>query len=596
MSIRQQGTSAPPGTRLASKRRLMWPLKAVVFVGRVIRLAALSIAFGPVFAVLARSEHGPRLLRWYLEACGGAMVKFGQILAMRYDLLPPAYCEALATMLDSLAPFEARKARQIVEEDLGRSIDECFSEFEEVPIGSASMAQVHRARLIGGDRVVVKILRPGIDLRMAADLRLLRGLAAVIDGLSLGGALRARDLVHEFERLTLEELDLVVEARSADQLHQLLEKDDIDHYAPRIYFAFTSRRVLTMELLEGVWMKELLDAVRTGDRQQLDDLAAKGITPRRTARLLFRSFLEQAYRHRVFHADPHPGNLILLKGGTLGYVDFGMVGWVEGRTWRHQYRLFEAISRSDIQAAHDAMVATVVQFPDSRPNDFEEQFKSLLRGWIMTTARAENDIAAKSSGRFLMSATLVIRRARMGLPMDTMRLHRAALVSDMVQLLLDPALDARREMEIFFRGELERRVRERLCRSIDIEEELFQWFTLLDGLRASAPGLIEWANNPRPSDRGTSEQLSPLEEVLGICVRQLRATLLLSNVATVALWRFGQSLDDTSSGVLVRAKAVAIALDGWGILLWAVVTVLSVWALGPIARRLAPRDVMRYSN
>jgi ubiquinone biosynthesis protein len=584
------------GARAAatSARPRRWPVEILLFIARAIRLIVLSMLFVPTIFVLARTAAGPRALRWYLEACGGAMVKFGQILAMRYDLLPPEYCQALATMLDSMRPFPASQARQTIEAELGRSIAECFSELEDVPIGSASMAQVHRARLPGGERVVVKVLRPGIERQMNVDLRLLRWIAALLDELSVGGTIRGRELVLEFERLTREELDLNAEALSADKLHQLLQQDDIDHYAPRVYFELTSRSVMTLELLEGVWMTELLDAVRTHDCERLAAFAARNITPRRTARLLFRSFLEQAYRHRMFHADPHPGNLILLTGGTLAYVDFGIVGWLEERTWRQQYRLFEAISRADVEKAFDVMASTVVRFADSRPQQFEQEFKSQLRSWIATTGRPDSAVSEKSSGRFLLTATLAIRRARMGLTMHTLRLHRAALVSDMVQLSLDPELDVRHEMDLFFRENLGHRIRDRVRQWLDFEGQLLEWLEVNDAARNVVPNFLERTSRsirgtvaePSEARRGTTA----LEESLGLLARRVRNLMLSSNLVVVALWQFGGAAGSGGSRLGNWAAAVAGEMDGAVVLLWAVTTVLAGWTMAPLARRLRPVD------
>ncbi|MBO0703233.1 MAG: AarF/ABC1/UbiB kinase family protein, partial [Candidatus Dormibacteraeota bacterium] len=315
---------------------------ALFALGRTARLLLLSLFFLPQLA--SGPQRAPAVLRRYLQACGGGFVKLGQVLATRYDLLPEAYCDELAKLFDRVPPAPAAAIERVIADDLGRPLSQCFDDFDPRPLGSASIAQVHPARLISGVPVAVKVIRPGIVRTFRVDLAYLAAAGRFSSRFGVLTHLRLETMAHELSRLTREELDFHREARNAAFFHRRMAEDEIDHCAPRVYFDLCGPRVITMERVQGVPMTELLAAVQHDDRTRLDEWAALGIRPRRTARLLLRSVLQQTMQYRVFNADPHPANLILKAGGALAWLDFGMVGWLDEQTWGQQFRLQAAVA------------------------------------------------------------------------------------------------------------------------------------------------------------------------------------------------------------------------------------------------------------
>ncbi len=475
-----------------------WSGGVLVYPARAVSLAALWGVGGPllVLLTLVGADTAPRLARWLLQTSGGGFVKLGQILAMRYDRLPAAWCDELQRLLDQLEPMPIEVVRRSIEKDLGGPLERVFVEFDERPIGSASVAQVHVARLRSGERVAVKVLRADVERVMAMDVAFVRLATRLFERSGLSRKVRVRELATEFEALTREELDLRAEARRAHRLHTLMASDDVDHRAPRVYFELSGARTLTLEFFEGIWMRELLDAVREGDPVRLAGLRARGADPARIARLLFRSIMEQCYRHRMFHADPHAGNLVVLEGGTLGFIDFGMVGWLDENLWRDQYRLFDAIASWDVHGAFEAMLDSMGTVDEGDVSDFEREFKSLLRDWMLAAENPWATLQEKSSGLFLLRASDAMRRAGFDLPWAVTRLHRTTMIADMIELKLDPELDLVEEMREFYGEDKQRRAQELLCtieaaRASGLAEQAAR-------LPERVLRLVEWADRRLP--------------------------------------------------------------------------------------------------
>lgn len=427
-------------SRAAFQQHVPFPLR---FAGRTVRIAALSFSF--LFAFFLGKWFGtftgPRLLRWYLQSCGAAFVKLGQILAMRFDLLPIQYCEELSKLLDRLPAIPTERIVAVIERDLGRPVEECFATFEVDPIAAASVAQVHAATLADGTPVVVKVLRPGITERFRIDLLYLRMAGPLLNMYGPFVNIDMRRMFGEVVRLTREELDFRREARQIQQMHERMNMDDIDHYAPRVYPELCGRAVITMERIEGVSVTTMLAAVEARDEERLSSWAAAGITPQRTARILMRSILEQSLRHRLFHADPHAANLIVMAGGTLGWVDFGMVGWIDERLWVHQFKIREAVSNGHIHAAYQHLLATLEPIPTTDLSSFETEAKEYFRDWLASSESNMATLAEKSSGYFFLRLLDAVRRAGLSLPAGLMRLYRTIIIGDIVMLKLDPRID-----------------------------------------------------------------------------------------------------------------------------------------------------------
>jgi ubiquinone biosynthesis protein len=502
---------------------------AVLFISRTIRIWTLSILVVPaaVFVLIFKPGFGPRLLRWYLEACGAAFVKAGQILAMRYDFLPEAYCLELSKLLDQLRPVSVDQIRAVIEEDLQRPVAECYAEFDSKPLASASIAQVHRATLTDGTRVVVKVMRPQTQQLFRIDLTYVSLLGKFLETFEPFGSIGVGRIFRELIYLTREELDFRREARNIERMHQRMACDDIDHYAPRIYPDLCSKEVITMEQIKGVSVSEIITALEAGDEESLQTWAAAGISPRRAARLLMRSVLEQTMRHRLFHADPHAANLILTEGGTLAWVDFGMLGSLDERLWTHQFKLREAVADNKIDEAYHHLLATFEPIPLVDLSRFEADAKEYLRDWIASSESSFSTISEKSSAFFFIRIFDAIRRAKLTLPLGLMRLFRTIIVADIVMLKLDPQIDWMPVMKDFIADEQRRRL-------VAMIEDGFSRGTINSALLATmnlprtALSVSEWVQTQLPDvGRMYRQQMTRFERITAVVLRYSQLGLAL---------------------------------------------------------------------
>jgi ubiquinone biosynthesis protein len=377
---------------------------------------------------------------------------------MRFDLLPPAYYDELREVLDRMPRVAVRTIRRTIERDLGRPINAVFRSFDDAALASASIAQAHRAVLRGGERVVVKVMRPRIAAVLRADMANLELIAWLLQAV---GVFRNRDLgriVREIKRYTLEELDFRREAFNAQALHDRMRSDDIDHYSPRPYFEACGKRVLVLEELSGVWLADLITAVQHDDRARLDGWAADGITPHRVARVLHRSTLEQAYRHRLFHGDPHAGNVLVLSGGTVAYIDFGIVGELDEQLAVKQERLVFHLVAGQLDAAYRMLVAAIELDGQRDLTEFALAVTSEFSSYLLRVRSPHATAAEKSVGRVFLAVANAIRRLDLRLPAKLTRFYRAQLIVDMLVFKLHPALDPVAEFGQFWRDETRRRL------------------------------------------------------------------------------------------------------------------------------------------
>jgi ubiquinone biosynthesis protein len=542
----------------------------ILAISRLSWLLVLSLLATP--ALLVRNAFGPttgpRVLRWYFETCGGGYVKVGQLLATRYDLLRADYTEELGKLLDSLPPVPTPNIREVVERELARPIADVFAVFEPRPIATASLAQVHGAVLANGDDVVVKVLKPGIGDRVRIDLAFLRVTARVIDALPVLRGLDVSGLIDELSRTAIEELDLSREAMYTSYLHEQMAADPIAHYTPMVYRHLCTRNMLTLERVRGVSVREMLTATTNGDDTALASWAARGITPERTAVVLLRSVLEQTMRLRLFNADPHPSNLIVSDGGTLNWVDFGLVGWIDERQWELQLRLREAIAHDRIHDAYLALLEGMEPLPFRDLSRFEQDVKQSLQDYLIASRDPNAPLSQKSTGSFLLRTLATLRRNRLPMTSSTVQLYRTILIADIVMLGLYPSID--------WRGHLRRFLRDF---STDlIEQAVAQPLTSpYTGYRlARAPMAVadttEWLMRRLPDiGRQTLRTLSAGERLIPHALRLLRRAVVVGMVAVVAL---ALIKPDFSPATALGRFALRVADNPWPALGVGVLTVL----------------------
>lgn len=294
-------------------------------------------------AALAQLSRPERLRRAF-EELGPAFVKLGQLLAGRTRLLPRAYLEELARLHDQVPPVPFAEIVPVISEELPRPPDGGFVRIEETPLGSASVAQVHRAWLPDGAEVVVKVQRPGIERIVRADLEIMARLAELLEHHLEGWqAHRPTAIVAEFARRMEQELDFSAETAAMERFARQFEGDPTVR-VPRVFRSLSSRRVLTMERIDGI------------PAAQRDALDAAGLDRAEIARRLADLTLRQIFVHGFFHADPHPGNVHVLPGNVVCFLDFGMTAYLVRETRDALAGLLVAVARRDERAATHALL------------------------------------------------------------------------------------------------------------------------------------------------------------------------------------------------------------------------------------------------
>ncbi len=286
----------------------------------------------------------PQRLRMALEELGPTFVKLGQVLSTRPDLLPPEYIAELARLQDAVPPVSWEEIRPLLETELGGPLDQVFATVDPVPLAAASLAQVHAATLRDGSSVVIKVQRPGVESVVRVDLDILADVARLLQAQTpLRELYDLPAMVEDFAATLRAELDFYREGRNADRFRANFA-DEPYLYIPRIYWDYTTRRVLVMERIHGIKIDDIqaLDAAGY-DRYRIGLHAA---------RMIIKEVLEDGF----FHADPHPGNFVVMPGEVIGAMDFGMVGYLSHRTRMDLIRLYIAAVQMDEEAVVDQLI------------------------------------------------------------------------------------------------------------------------------------------------------------------------------------------------------------------------------------------------
>ena len=288
----------------------------------------------------------PAVLRNILIELGPVFVKLGQLLSTRPDLLPGRYVDALTDLQAGVPPVDWSEVESLIKQELGKPLEQVFSQIDPVAIAAGSIGQVHQAILLDDTKVALKVQRPGIDVIVAQDVAILRNLAELVSLTEFGKDFDIVALAEEFSTALIAELDFTCEAKFTEKLqHNLNNSKWIAPQqiaVPRVYWEITTSKVLTIEWLEG---KPILEAEIPAKRDGKDIDTLR----RETTTILFRSFVQQIYIDGFFHADPHPGNLFYLDDGRIALLDCGMVGRLDPRTQQILTEMLLAVVDLDAQ-------------------------------------------------------------------------------------------------------------------------------------------------------------------------------------------------------------------------------------------------------
>jgi ubiquinone biosynthesis protein len=364
-------------------------------------------------------DTAPERLRLVLEELGTTFIKVGQVLSTRPDLVGKDVADELAKLQDMVPPFPYDSVKIVVEKDLEGPIEEFFSEFEETPIASASIAQVHRANLLDGTEVAVKVQRLNLEEQIKKDIVLMRYLAKQADK-------RIKNLkyynlpaiVDEFERVIENEMDFSQEARNLEKFRSNFDRDE-QVYAPKVYRKLSSSRVLTMEYIHGVKISEILESDIEIDRTRIAEIGTE-------------SYFKMIFLNGFFHADPHPGNIFVMENNVLCFVDFGMVGHLDNDFMENLAELFIYTINYDIKGMVNQMM--YMRLIDDSTN-IEELKLDLLNVLDKYYSAEINDIGGMIN-EFSMPGIMVKHKIR--LPKDFILLGRVLSMAEDLGRKLDP--------------------------------------------------------------------------------------------------------------------------------------------------------------
>ncbi|MFA6700385.1 MAG: ubiquinone biosynthesis regulatory protein kinase UbiB [Thiomicrospira sp.] len=362
-------------------------------------------------------------LRLALEELGPIFIKLGQALSTRKDLLPEDISVELTKLQDDCPPFDEDHSRQIIETGLKRSIEEAFADFEATPMASASMAQVHAATLHSGEDVVVKVVRPNIKPVIEQDVSIMFTLARLLElAVKESRRLHPTEVVGEFEKTILDEMDMMREAANATQLKRNFANSNL-LYVPEIYWSHTNENVMTMERIYGTRISETDKLIEAGI--DLTDLSAKGVT----------IFFTQVFKHNFFHADMHPGNIFVLPDGRYAAIDFGIMGTLTPEDQRYLAENFLAFFNRDYLRVAELHIESEWVPKDTRVNELESAIRSVCEPiW-------DRPLKEISFGLFLMRLFQTARRFGMEVQPQLVLLQKTLLNIEGLGRQLDDELD-----------------------------------------------------------------------------------------------------------------------------------------------------------
>lgn len=514
---------------------------------------------------------GPVWLRRRLESLGPTFVKLGQYLALRPDLIPEAYCDELLELLDQVPPVPWSEAQQVLVADFGAAYDEIFLDVDSTPIASGSIAQVHVGRLRDGTKVALKIRRPGIETRVARDLRKGRMLAGVLQASGMNLVVSPREVIDELSAWMWQEIDFGQELASIVKLHRYAANSSIQKI-PRPFPPLCTTRVLTLEYLAGVRVSELMPLVPAGGERAIAALNARGIDLDRFAENLLTATLDQVFRNQFFHADPHPGNLMVMEGSRVGFVDFGLCQELDESVREGQMRYFSALYRRDMTQMFNALSDILVASDHTDFEAFRRDFQVETDAWIarrrtalLRSSERRQEGSESPLSQYMIGVMRAARRHELKVPTRVLSMYRALLMAETIANRLGTRADLASAGRAFF---MDRRLEEAID-GLKPEQQMANVLQVA-GLLRTAPGQV--ADLLAELSAGTftlNVQVTDSPKLSRLRVRQTRlvVTAILAVAFSLLLSRpdlpvvFGVPL-------ALPLALLTVAMYGWILIQW----------------------------
>jgi len=493
-------------------------------------------------------RRGPRgvRIRNALQDLGPIYVKFGQILSTRQDLLPDDIAQELAHLQDDVPPFPGSIARQQIEAAYGKPVEKVFLQFNETPLASASIAQVHAAKLMDGTEVVIKVLRPNVREYITRDVKLLYTIAWMAERYwKHGRRLRPREVVAEFEKTLYDELDLLREAANASQLRRNFSGSGL-LYVPEVYWPYCRPEVMVMERIHGIQISDI--AGLRAHNIDLKQLSERGVE----------IFFTQVFRHNFFHADMHPGNIFVGTDGRYMAVDFGIMGTLNPVDQRYLAENFLAFFRRDYRRVAELHVESEWVPDGTRVDEFEAAIRTVCEPIF------EKPLKEISFGNVLLRLFQTARRFNMVIQPQLVLLQKTLLNIEGLGRQLYPDLDLWQTAKPF----LERTMSEQLgARSVlrNLREHLPEWNDHLPELPALTYHFLEQATSGKLRLEWSSGELQKLRRDVQLANRRTVSAIVGTGLLLAAAIIYG--LDGYSPTMVLGAPLLSWITGSAGVFL-----------------------------
>jgi len=497
----------------------------------------------------------PQRLRMAFEELGPTYIKLGQVLSTRPDLVPADFAKELATLQDEVPPFSFSEVKALVEAEFGLPYEAVFDELEEQPLASASIGQVHRARLKDGEDVAVKFQRPGIRKVIEVDLEIMLHLATLAERhIKEFEIHRPVKIVEEFARILEKEIDYHIEATSMERIaRQFLDAPHI--YIPAVFSEMTTTRVLTSELVEGIKISKI------------DKLEAAGLDKKLITARTVEFVLKQAFEKGFFHADPHPGNIFVLPDNVICMVDFGMMGIVDQRTREEFVDLIDSV-------VHQNEVKTAQVLLNLTEWDEQPDIRALEREVADFLGRhLYKPLKDMEIGKLLQDLIELTMRFHLRIPPNIFLMIKALSAVESIGRMLDPEFDLIAHAEPFIkRVKLERFAPQR------ITSEIFDMLSrLLQFLQQFPNDLLDLTGKIRQQKLSLQLEHKGLETML---TTQDRTSNRMSFAIIIAALIIGSALI-----VISKIPPLVFGISFIGIIGYLVAAVMGIWLLVAIIKK-----------
>lgn len=494
---------------------------------------------------LTDKERQAIAIRKSFERLGPTFIKFGQLLSLRPDLVPKEYSQEFEKLQDRIPPFPFIKVKKIVEEELGQPLNKLFKKFEKKPLATASMAQVHKAVLKSGAVVAVKVQRPNIKKIIDADLDVLFHIAQSLERhFNHIKNYHPVDVVIEFALWTRKELNFELEAKNALRLKEAC-RNNIGVKIPRVYTKFSTKRVLTLEFIDGV---------------KIDNLAViekYHLNRKKIVQTYFMSILEQALLHGLFHADPHPANILVQRNGQLAYLDYGIVGELSASDRRKVIGFIISVNEKNITKSMDLIISLARDISKANLPAFREEALKILGEAYSTT------IEEKSFAQAFYQVIGLGAKYNVVFDANHVLVAKAIYQAEGLALKLDPEFKVASGLDLFAKDYLQEKLSPtKLVRSVT--KALWTKKELLIELPEHIAKIIERLEKPEPPQELNLSQLREIEQEMEYVQRRKNIGLIVSMLivaSAILLYREEQMvLYGIPLGLFLLAAALVILI------------------------------------